>query len=76
MTKATAFVVVAIELSVVFQAIRQIIFSLSHKELFLGVTGTLGLGIAEGDFFAYERAIAIEKAFYQKITGVLWYRHL
>ena len=76
MGQATAFIMIAIKFGVVFKAVGQVILRFFHEKFFLGVARTLGFGVAEGDFFADQGAVAIKKTFHQKVTGVLRYGHL
>lgn len=75
-TKATLVVFIAVKLSVIFKAIRKVIFCLFHEDFFLGVAGALGFGATKRDFFADEGAVDAQKTLSEKVASVARDGHL
>ncbi len=74
--EAAFFVGVAVEFGEIFQSIRQVFLRIFHQEFLFGVSGALRSGVAQGDLFADEIAVNVEKTFDEKIAGMLWHGHL
>lgn len=76
MAQAAAVVAIAIEFSIIFEAIREVFASFFHEDFFLSVASALGFGAAEGDFFTNKGAVNCQKTFGEKIAGVAGDGHL
>ncbi len=74
--ETTAIVMIAVEFSVIFEAVREIFFGLMRENFLFGVAGTLSVRVAERDFFANKFAVEMEETFDGKVTSMLRNGHL
>ena len=76
MAEAAFVIAIAVELGIVFEAIREIFFRLFHENFLLGVASALGFGATKGDFFANKAAIDVQKALDEEVASMARDGHL